>query len=357
MKMQSLRDAAFALDGKQSTTSPTWSLKESLKFGVFPAFASIPLSLREVTNRYSASGAALRSLSQGTRNAWLQIDRQKVVAEIAARLRDSLIMNQEDRDFCGPFSILVEWIRRDPINFINSTKELLETGKFTCKTGRVIEAKEDLRKRPSPLPDNTDIEPGNREYKPIAQVEWLLAATIRDDENLTEDVNDGTGLEAVTAMGAMTSWTEDILSLTAIELGSALSSSGEYNMMYLAENTVKAGGVAFLMIDANMIKMIDENKDGIDDGTEKEEEMYFQRFQHSSRSPHIEPSLKNHSKNDNWPPDHWVIYLSGLNFGKPPEPSDAVAVRLWSWGGEYVVTGTAESFGEYLYGVVAGNPK
>lgn len=342
MKTLSLRDAAFALDGNDSMTSPTWSIKESLKAGVFPPFTSKPLSLREVTNRYSASGAALRFLSQGIGNAWLQIDRQKMVDEIAARLRDPLIMNQQDRDFCGPFSMLVEWIRRDPVNFINSAKELLETGKFTCKTGRVIEAEEDLRKRPSPVSEEPE------KYRPIAQVEWLLAATIRDDENITEDVNDGTGLEAVTAMGAMTSWTEDILNLTAIELGGALSSSGEYEMMHLAEATVKAGGVAFLMIDANMIK---------DGGDDDEEEMYFQRFQHFSRSPDIGALAKVHSKDDDFPPDHWVIYLDGLNFGKPPEPSDAVAIRLWSWGGEFVVTGTAEAFGEYLYGVVAGNFK
>ena len=85
--------------------------------------------------------------------------------------------------------------------------------------------------------------------------------------------------------------------------------------------------------------------------------MYFQRFQHFSRSPDIRALAKVHSKDDDFPPDHWVIYLNGLNFGKRPEPSDAVAIRLWSWGGEFVVTGTAEAFGEYLYGVVAGNLK
>lgn len=334
MKTLSLRDAAFALDGNESTTSPTWSIKTSLEAGVFPAFTSNPLSLREVTRRYSDSGAALRTLSQGVGNAWLQIDRQKMVGEIAARLRDPLIMNQQITSLCGPFSILVEWIRRDPINFINSTKELLETGKFTCKTGRVIEAEDDLRKRPA--------------QPAIAQVEWLLAATIRDDENLTEDVNDGIGIEGMTLMGAMTGWTEDILNLTATELGGVLSSSGEDEMMHLSETSVKAGGVAFLLIDKNMIEA------GPDD---TEEEMYYQKFRHFSRSPTISSSVKVHSKDDEIPPDHWVVYLDGLNFGKPPEPGDAVAIRLWSWSSEYVVTGTAEAFGEYLYGVVAGKPK
>jgi hypothetical protein len=336
MKILSLRDAAFALDGKQSTISPKWSLKESLKFGVFPAFASEPLSLREVTNRYSASGAALRVLSQGTGNAWLQIDRQKIVDEIAARLRDPLIMNQRITTLCGPFAILVEWIRRDPVNFINSTKELLETGKFTCKTGRVIEAEDDLRQRPA--------------QPAIAQVEWLLAATIRDDENLTEDVNDGTGIEGATLMGAMSSWTEDILNLTATENGGVLSSTDEDEMMYLAETAIKAGGVAFLFVDPNMIKA---------GPADTEEQMYFEHFQHFPRSPEIGRSAKVHSKDDEYDPInfHWVIYLDGLNFGKPPHLSDVVAIRLWSWGGEFVVTGTAEAFGEYLYGVVAGNLK
>jgi hypothetical protein len=334
MKTLSLRDAAFALDGNASISSRTWSIKESLKAGVFPKFAGKPLSLREVANRYSAPGSALRSFSQGIGNAWIQIDRQKIVGEIAARLRDPLIMNQQITSFCGPFSILVEWIRRDPVNFINSTKELLETGRFTCKTGRIIEAEDDLRERPA--------------QPAIAQIEWLLAATIRDDENLIMDVEDGTGWEAATDMGAITSWTEDILNLTATEMGGKFSSSGEYEMMHLAEAAVKAGGVAFLMIDANMIK---------DGGDDNEEEMYFQRFQHFPRSPNIGTSAKVHSKDDDFPPDHWVIYLDGLNFGKPPEPSDRVEIRLWSWGGEFVVTGTAEAFGEYLYGIIAGKPK
>lgn len=339
MSTLSLKSTAFAMDGNRITASPTWSLNESLEVGVFPAFKSKPLSLREITSRFSHAGDALRALALGVKNVWLFIDRQKVVDEIADRLRDPLIIHQQDRDFCGPLSILMEWIRRDPVNFIHSTKELLETGKFTCKTGRVIEAEEDLRKRPVPPSDNPAKTP------PIAQVEWLIAASIRDDENITEDVNDGTGIEGMTLMGAMSGWTKDILNLTPIEVGGVFSSSGEVQMMHLAEKTSKAGGLAFLFVDANVIKP------GPDD---TEEQMWFEGVQHSARSSKFDKIAKTHSKDDAWPPDHWVIYLDGLNFNKPPNPSDAVAIRLWSWGREYVVTGTAEAFGEYLYGVVAG---
>jgi hypothetical protein len=339
MNTLSLRDAAFALDGNRSTTYGQWTVKESIKDGVFPPLIGESWSIREITNRYSASGSTLRALAQGVDNAWVLIDRDSVVDEISARLRDPLIINQQDRSFCGPFSILVEWIRRDPVNFITSTNELLETGKFTCRTGRVIEAEVDLRQRPVPVSENPRV-------ASIAQVEWLLAATIRDDENITEDVNDGTDIEGITMMGAMSGWTEDILNLTVTEVGGWESSSGEDAMMHLAEATVKAGGVAFLFVDANMIQ---------DGGDDDEEEMYFQRFLHRSRLSVVGSLSKCHSKDDNWPPDHWVIYLDGLNFGKPPDSSDAVAIRLWSWASEYMVTGTAEAFGEYLYGVVAGN--
>jgi hypothetical protein len=331
MKTLSLRDAAFALDGSASTSSFTWTVRESIEARVFPEFTSEPWSIREITARYSSSGAALRSLAQGVDNAWALIDRQKVVDEIAARLRDPLIIHQLDTGFCGPFSILVEWIRRKPVHFINCAKELLETGKFTCETGRVIEAEDDLRKRPAAAK--------------IAQVEWLMAATMRDEENIIEDVDDGKGIEVITMMGAMSGWTQDILNLKATEVGGVHSSTGEEGMMYLAEATVKAGGVAFLFIDANMIK---------NGGDDDEEEMYFQKFLHRPQLP-IVVFTRVHSEDDNWPPDHWVIYFDGLNFGRPPDSNDAVSIRLWSWGSEYVVTGTAEAFGEYLYGVVAGN--
>ena len=119
-------------------------------------------------------------------------------------------------------------------------------------------------------------------------------------------------------------------------------------MMYLAEATVKTGGVAFLMIDANMIK---------NGGGDDEQKIYFQNFQHFPRSPSVNSSAKVHSKDDDYPPDHWVFYLDGLNFGKSPELSDAVAIRLWSWNSEYLVTGRGEAFGKYLYGVVAGKPR
>jgi hypothetical protein len=61
-----------------------------------------------------------------------------------------------------------------------------------------------------------------------------------------------------------------------------------------------------------------------------------------------------HSTDDDFPPDHWVAYLGGLNLGADPGDDDPVTVLLWSWGRRYEVTGTVGSFTEYLYAVCYG---
>jgi len=62
-----------------------------------------------------------------------------------------------------------------------------------------------------------------------------------------------------------------------------------------------------------------------------------------------------HSEDDDFPPDHWVVYLGGLTPRNPGE-DDTITLRLWSWAKEFTMSGTADSFGEYLYAVVTGRP-
>ena len=46
----------------------------------------------------------------------------------------------------------------------------------------------------------------------------------------------------------------------------------------------------------------------------------------------------------------------GVNLAANAGDADPIEVRLWSWGREFQITGTAEAFGEYLYETVAGTP-
>jgi hypothetical protein len=326
----SLRDTAFALD---AATPGPWSLRASLADPMCPALPDGPVSLRWLANRFSASGAALRSLAASGGNLWDHMERQVIVAEIRDRLRDPMIIDQHPTGLCGPMSVVMEFARRAPLRYVLAVKEILETGKLTCPTGRVIEAEEELRQEPKIV--------GN-----IGQVDWLLAATMRDDENIWEDVDDNAnGLESMTFWGEQRDWVRDLLDLPNGGWETCFN-WGEVDCMKQAQEAVNAGGVAFFLIDSNLLK---------DGGSDDEEEMRWRRSIHTARKPPSPLSGEVHSKDDDFPPDHWVAYLGGLNLGDDPDDNDAVSIRLWSWGREYVVTGTVGAFTEYLYAVVTGH--
>src|SRR5262249_3364881 len=122
--------------------------------------------------------------------------------------------------------------------------------------------------------------------------------------------------------------------------------SGELESLNRAQTAVDANGVAFFLIDANLIK------DGQDDA---EEVLIWRQRKHSARKPVAPPGPWHHSRDDSFPPDHSVVYLVGLT---PPisTEEDKLTLRLGSWGREFEISGTAASFGEYLYAVVTGRP-
>jgi hypothetical protein len=325
----SLRDAAFALDAGR--ISP-WNARASLSVPIFPPLPPGPISIRQVVSRFSASGAALRSLAEGTVNVWDHMDRATIVTEISDRLRDPMIMDQDPTGLCGPLSIVMELARRNPVRYVQAAKELLEAGTLTCPTGRVIEADEELRAEPVIAGD-------------IGQVDWLLTATMRDDENIWEDVDDdANGLESMTFWGEQRGWARDVLNLPSGGWETCFN-WGEVDVMKKAQNAVNAGGVAFFLVDANLLK---------DGGSDDEEDMHWRRSRHRARTSVPPLSTLVHSKDDDFPPDHWVVYLSGLNLVGDPDPDAPVSIRLWSWAREYVVTGTVDAFTEYLYAVATG---
>lgn len=179
----------------------------------------------------------------------------------------------------------------------------------------------------------------------IGQVDWLLAATMRDDENIWEDVDDdANGLESMTFWGEQRDWARDVLNLSNGGWETCFN-WGEVNCMKKVENAVKAGGVAFFLVDANLLK---------DGGSDDEEDMHWRRSRHKVRAPVPPLSSLVHSKDDDFPPDHWVVYLGGLNLGDDPDANAPVSMRLWSWAREYLVTGTVDAFTEYLYAVATG---
>jgi hypothetical protein len=321
---KSLRDAVFAVDDP----TVSWSARDSLAASFWPPLGS-PFSLVEFTQRYASAGAALRTLASGGTDAWDRIDRSSVVPQLRDRLRDPGIMRQEQTDLCGPYSVVFELARRRRVRYVKFADELLTNGELHTSEG-TIEAEEDLRERSVP--------------EKIADVDWLYTSTIRDDENLTEDVDDGEGIEGLTLWGAMADWTRGLLGLNSH--WETCINSGELDALVTAQDAIDAGGVAFMLIDANLIK---------NGGDDSEEDMHWRSRRHAARKPLGKLSDMKHSEDDAFPPDHWVVYLGGLTPRHPGE-DDQITLKLWSWGREFTISGNCDSFGEYLYAVVTGKP-
>ncbi len=168
---------------------------------------------------------------------------------------------------------------------------------------------------------------------------------MRDDANIWEDVDgDANGLESLTFWGDERSWTQDVFDLP---LGGweTCFSWGEIDCMRHAQNAVKAGGVAFFLIDTNLLH---------NGGSDREENMWWRKSVPAARKKPTSHGSKIHSEDDAIPPDHWVAYRGGFDLGGNPGDNDPIAIRLWSWGSVFKVTGTVDAFSEYLYAVVYG---
>ena len=71
----------------------------------------------------------------------------------------------------------------------------------------------------------------------------MITTTMREAENVFEDIDDAEGVEAMTLPGAMEQWTRDLLGLKS-ELFECYHED-ELEAMQVARHAVDAGGVAF----------------------------------------------------------------------------------------------------------------
>lgn len=323
----SLRDAAF-----MDPPTSQWSARKAITTYTWPTLPGSGTKVRPFARRFAGAGGELRRLANGSKNCWTHIDRSRIVGGLRQQLRDPLVIDQSPTDFCGPLSFVSAWMRRNPKDVVRCARNLLENGSFTTVTGRVIAADKELRGLPVPSGG-------------IGHLDWMLAATIRDDENINLDIDDGVGWEALTMPGAMESWTEDILGFNAGT--TPCWHSGELNALLDAKAAVDDGGVAFILIDSCLIR------EGPGDD---EEDMWFRRAAHHKGGKPDPLGSTHHSQDDGFPPDHWVMYLGDLRIGSDHDAPDSFGLRIWSWGREYVLKGSAEAIGEYVYETVYGRP-
>lgn len=336
MTTRSLKHAKFALSADPAGGA-AWSLRGAFDHEPWPAVqrtADGRMSLIEVCRRFSNAGRELREIQSNTApSLWQHIERDPVVKQLRGRIRNPGVMRQNPTDFCGPFSLLFEYARRRPATYVKSAGELLFSGRFTTLGGRVFHAAADLRTRPVPEGD-------------IRAADWLFAATMRDDENVSDDVDDGQGIEGITWPFEIEEWIEDVLGLRSDYFPCVLG--GEMGALREGQEAIQAGGVAILLVDSSLAKHA---------AGDSEEDLWSVRrnfkvdggpdgFGDISGRVHCEDD-------DSLYPNHYVVLLGGL---ANTNSETQFRVRGWSWGARFDFDGSADGFGEYLYAVMTGRP-
>src|SRR5579883_2245553 len=134
-------------------------------------------------------------------SAWPYLDKRQVIAEMRSRLSDPFQVNQGGQPFCGPASILFEFVRKQPLRYVQICRSLFETGSFQGKT-RQIEASPQLRQSQGRLR--------------MSQADWMVLATWRESENLIfpvqpDEPNIIRNLAGITKPWEMVGWTREIL--------------------------------------------------------------------------------------------------------------------------------------------------
>jgi hypothetical protein len=171
---------------------------------------------------------------------WPRLSKATLVDEIVQRLKDPFCINQRSEPLCGPAAIVFELRRKRPDRYVSFCQALFEQGGFSGAT-TWVEAEGDLRQR---------VAPGT-----MAQVDWMLMATMRDAENLLFDVDPDSSFQAVAGMTlpwAMEGWARELLGCSTVEFTST-EVWGEEDALVEARDTVQGGGVAFLCINAELV--------------------------------------------------------------------------------------------------------
>jgi hypothetical protein len=240
--------------------------------------------------------------SSAAPGVWPRIDKAALVADVRATVLDPEgQVYQAKAQFCGPTSIAVELARQQPRRYVRMCQELFETGSFLSRT-ESISASEGLRAQPA----GEDMSPAD----------WMLVATMRDEENAVFAVDGGaTGLDAsiqgMTTQWEMDGWTGEVLCKDQTEISTTFV-WGEQDAIAYAEQVHAADGVAFLMIHSDLLLQPEEDTN---------------------------PLL----------PDHWVVYRGGLTVS-----DGRIRFSVWSWARRYDVDVPVGRFEDCMYGIVTG---
>jgi hypothetical protein len=170
---------------------------------------------------------------------WPQLQKLTLVNLLRTRVGNPYSVNQGQQVLCGPAAITFALINRDPLRYVQICQRLFELGSFgpPLTLSKTIQASNELR--------------GHTPETNIPQIDWMLAATLREAENLFFSVTSKFG--QLTLDEAMKTWaTELLLDCHRTEVTSCYT-FGALEALQKAQTAIGRGGVAFLLIDSVLL--------------------------------------------------------------------------------------------------------
>lgn len=235
--------------------------------------------------------------------AWSFLDKATIVNELRARVRDPFQINQGGQPFCGPACAIFELIRRDPVHYVELCRSLFLIGGFQGRS-HYIAASDRLRS-------------GSHGDLKMAQVDWMVLATLREMENILFPVEPNApdvirNLAGMTKSWEMKGWVSEILGYSQVNYDHAYLLN---DMVALANaaTVLQKGGVALALITAEGMLQ-------------------------DQRLPVPYPS-------------HWVAIVGGIEI-----QNNSVQFDIYTWSKALRVQMDTSAFRQYFWGTVTGLP-
>lgn len=198
------------------------------------SWGSLPLEVHEALQAFASSSKP---------GVWPILDKATLLQQIRDRLTHPFRVNQGSQPFCGPAAIAFELVRQRPYRYVRLCQDLFEQG-FWEGARKTISATERLRT-------------SQGEFR-MAQVDWLLLATLRDAENQIFEVDPKApllirNLSGITKSWEIMGWAREVLGYGRIEYRPGYLWWGDVEGLRQARRAIDQGGVAFLLITADRL--------------------------------------------------------------------------------------------------------
>jgi hypothetical protein len=228
-------------------------------------------------------------------SAWSCLDKTEVLTGMLARLRDPFQVKQGSQPFCGPAVVVFELIRKQPERYVQLCRELFEQGTFLGRHRPIVASKR-LRTCKGDLR--------------IAQVDWLVLATLRDRTNWVVPVDPNApkliqNLAGITVPWDVTGWMKNLLDYDEVRHYHT-PFGGELATLQRAQQAIDQGGVAMALIDMGLL------------------DYKVPCFSY---------------------PNHWVSLLGNVQL------EERACLNCYSWGREIALQGDRREFQRHLWGV------